>query len=199
VAVVTSLARLVNNVPTCLRQGSSSISSQAHCCPPPIVEVLVVVIVTGSVMTMQGDPMQPTIIVLRICHPRRTGRQASPTLIVYFVIVIIDVAVTSQPPTNEVYGFAPPLSITVAVGVAVAAAATIAVAIAIAISDTATVAINIVLTVTLTCWGDVDNVVGITKLGEQVESWKYEAQIVIFRILATVNRFSWISRKAESC
>ncbi len=28
---------------------------------------------------------------------------------------------------------------------------------------------------------------------------KYEAQIVIFRILATVNRFSCISRKAESC
>ncbi len=27
---------------------------------------------------------------------------------------------------------------------------------------------------------------------------KYEAQIVIFCILATVNRFSWISRKAES-
>ncbi len=27
---------------------------------------------------------------------------------------------------------------------------------------------------------------------------KYEARIVIFRILATVDRFSWISRKAES-
>ncbi len=27
---------------------------------------------------------------------------------------------------------------------------------------------------------------------------KYEAQMVIFRILAAVNRFSWISRKEES-
>jgi hypothetical protein len=36
------------------------------------------------------------------------------------------------------------------------------------------------------------------------EAWgasggKYEAQIVIFRILAAVNRFSPISQKAESC
>jgi hypothetical protein len=41
-------------------------------------------------------------------------------------------------------------------------------------------------------------VAGITKLREQVEWQKYEAQIVIFRILAAVNRFSQISRKAES-
>jgi hypothetical protein len=36
------------------------------------------------------------------------------------------------------------------------------------------------------------------------EAWgasgtKYKAGIVIFRIFAAVNRFSWISRKAESC
>ena len=29
--------------------------------------------------------------------------------------------------------------------------------------------------------------------------WKYEAGIVIFRILAAVDRFSWIFWKAESC
>ncbi len=28
---------------------------------------------------------------------------------------------------------------------------------------------------------------------------KYEAQKVIFCILATINRFSWISQKAENC
>jgi hypothetical protein len=32
-----------------------------------------------------------------------------------------------------------------------------------------------------------------------VSGGKYKAQIVIFRILAAVNRFSWISWKAESC
>jgi hypothetical protein len=48
------------------------------------------------------------------------------------------------------------------------------------------------------CWGDIDNVAGITKLGEQVEWLKYEAQIVIFCILAAVNRCSQISQKVES-
>jgi hypothetical protein len=44
-------------------------------------------------------------------------------------------------------------------------------------------------------------VAGIAKLGERVGervAKKYEAQIVIFRILLAVNRFSWISRKVES-
>jgi hypothetical protein len=40
-------------------------------------------------------------------------------------------------------------------------------------------------------------------VGGNYEAWgasgrKYEAQIVIFCILAAVNRFSWISQKAEN-
>ncbi len=44
-------------------------------------------------------------------------------------------------------------------------------------------------------------VAGITKLGEQVGEQvakKYKAQIVMFCILLTINRFSRISRKVES-
>jgi hypothetical protein len=41
-------------------------------------------------------------------------------------------------------------------------------------------------------------------VGGNYKAWgasggKYEAQIVIFRMLAAVNRFSRISQKAESC